>query len=225
MTIKHGGKEADMVKTYLWGGGGAACEVYHYLVDINRIRPTYELVGIVGKDAPEHPEFSRLKFADVSQEGWKERLDPNGCAFITSGYPHVREKMYHEVKEVGLSLPVLCHPSAVVSPDATLGEGCIIGPNCTVSSLVRLSVNVYLSFNASIGHHTQVDEHCFFSPGTRLGARVNCGRLVFTGMNAVVLTTGRIGSGANISACSLVASAVPDGATAIQAKSRIMKLG
>jgi len=214
-----------MRKAYLWGGGAGACEIYHIISDLNKIRNSYEIIGVVGKVAPDHPELAGVDFIDISQTGWQEHINPAGCAFITSGTPRLRKIMYEEAKVIGLELPVLCHPSAVISPDTFISEGCIVGPNTTISSLVRLKHNVYLSFNASIGHHTVIDEHCFFSPGTRVGGRIICSSRVFTGMNAVILNGVTVGTDANISACSLVASAVPDGATVIHSKSRILKLG
>lgn len=212
-----------MNKAYLWGGGGAACEVFHIISDLNRVTPTYEVVGVVGDQPPEHPILKSLVFIDITQKDWRNKIDRSGSAFITSGHTHLRELMYTEVKELGLLLPVLRHPTAVVAPDADIAEGCILGPNTTISSLVRFKPNVYLNFNSSVGHHTLVGEHSFFSPGTRMGARIDCGSKVFTGMNAVVLTGGKIGCGARVSACSLVVSPVPDGATVIHPKSRIIK--
>jgi methionyl-tRNA formyltransferase len=210
-------------EVYFWGSGDGAFEMLHLLEDLNRAGAAYVVKGIVGRGPrPNNKDLIDLSYTDVDTPGWESTVPRHALAVVTAGDPLVREAMWEEIEKLGLTSPVLIHPSAVVSSTAHLAAGCVVGPNATISALVTLSENVYVSFNASVGHHSRVGLHGVVSPGARLGGEVTCGTHFFIGLGGVVVPRVKIGDRVTVSAGALVAGHLPNGSKVIQQKSRVL---
>lgn len=208
---------------YLWGSGGGTCEIKHLIDDLNSAGGRHVIKAVVGRGPQTEGYGLRdLAYIDTAQTGWELAINPQAAAVVTAGTPQLREVMWREIDKLGLSRPVLIHPSAVVAGTVRLSPGCIVGPNVTISASVRLDVNVYVSFNASVGHHSTIGPHGVISPGARVGGEVLCGPQFFIGLGGVVVPRVKIGSSVSVSAGALVSGDLPDGSRVIQQKSRVL---
>jgi len=208
---------------YLWGSGDGAFEMLDLIEDLNRGESTYVVRGIVGRGPrPEYNDLQHLLYTDVDQPGWETTVPRDALAIVTAGEPLLREVMWNEIEKLGLSSPVLVHPSAVVSSTARLAAGCVVGANATISALVVLDENVYISFNASVGHHSRIGRHGVVSPGARVGGEVTCGTHFFIGLAGVVIPRVSIGDNVTVSAGALVVARLRNGTRVIQQPSRAL---
>ncbi len=215
-----------MKNVYFWGTGGGATEIWEILQGINQAGSgtSYHLIGLVGPKKAEFNELEQFSFVNTTKPNWKEKIDPQSTAIITSGIPIIRKKMMQEVKEVGLSVETVVHPTSIISSTCQVGKGCVIAPFVVLSNHVKIGDNCYINFHCSVGSYSQIGEDSVLSPGTHLGGDVRCGNNLFTGMNSTILPLVRIGSNVKVSAGALVARDIQEGSTVMAKANRIIQV-
>jgi UDP-perosamine 4-acetyltransferase len=112
----------------------------------------------------------------------------------------------------GFGLPLLRHPSAILSPSACLGAGAqvlarvVVGPEAEVGPLAILNTGAIVEHDCVVGAAAHVAPGAVMCGGARLGAQA------LLGAGAVLRPGTIVGAAALIGAGSAVTEAVPDGA-------------
>lgn len=115
----------------------------------------------------------------------------------------------------GLSMPVLIHPTAVVSHSARLGAG------SQVLALANVAAEVVSGDACIINHRASVDHECILghgahiAPGAILCGCVTVGDNVLIGANAVILPRLTIGADAVVGAGAVVTRDVCPGSVVV----------
>jgi len=116
---------------------------------------------------------------------------------ISVGDNTIRAKIAAEILKKGGILPVLIHPSAVVSKYARLENGVIIHANAVVQAGAIIGFNSVVSFNASVTHSSVVGNHCYLAAHAHVGAYVRISDHVLIGQGAVIVSSKGV-SGSNL---------------------------
>lgn len=138
-----------------------------------------------------------------------------GLVAIGGGGGHDRIHIQKLFREYGLKTPVLCHPSAVVSPKASIGLG------TQILALANVAADSILGEACIINHHASVDHECklgngvHLAPGATLCGCVSIGDNVYVGAGSVILPRLHIGKGSTIGAGAVVTKDVPLGVTVV----------
>ena len=122
-----------------------------------------------------------------------------------------RRALYARISALGLALPIVRHPSSVVSPTATLGPACVVFANATINPGARIGLNVIVNTAAIVDHDVRVGDHAHVSPGAHLAGGVTIGEGSHVGIGSTVLQGVRIGAGVVVGAGAVVLRDVPDG--------------
>lgn len=146
-----------------------------------------------------------------------------GLAAIGGGRGRDRVAMQTLMRSRGLLIPVLVHPSAVVSPSAQLGAGTQILALANVAAESRLGEACIVNHRASVDHECVLGNGVHLAPGATLCGCINIGDNVFIGASAVVLPRISIGQDAVVGAGAVVTSDVPAGATVAGNPARVIK--
>jgi sugar O-acyltransferase (sialic acid O-acetyltransferase NeuD family) len=113
---------------------------------------------------------------------------------------YLRERVFHFIKNLGMSFINAIHPSAIISKTVKLGEGVVIFPGAVINTDVRIGNNTIIATGSTIDHETVVGDHVLVSAGVTIGAYSQI-------MEGVVLALGaKVISGVTIGANSLIAS-------------------
>jgi UDP-perosamine 4-acetyltransferase len=111
-----------------------------------------------------------------------------------------RTELFARVRRVGLALPSLVHPTAVVSPSARIGNGTVVFPHAVVGAECVVGMNVVIYSGCVIEHDCRIDDHAYLSPGAILCGEVRVHERAFVGAGAVVVPGVVIGEGATVDA-------------------------
>jgi sugar O-acyltransferase (sialic acid O-acetyltransferase NeuD family) len=203
------------------GAGGLAREVEWLLSDVNRVTPTWELVGFVVSDLGKlGPYDSKDRvIGDYSALG-KQGVD---AAAIGIGNPHHRVRVAEELKKMYPSLewPTLVHPSAQLDRStARLGEGVIIAAGVIGTVNVELEAHCFINLACTIGHEAKIGTGSVINPTVNISGGVRVGASVLIGTGAQVLQYLSIGDGAVVGAGAVVTRDVQPGVTVVGAPAK-----
>lgn len=89
-------------------------------------------------------------------------------AIPSVGNRSLRMRWMTELARAGFILPVLIHPTAVVSPNATIGYGTVVEARATIGPGAVIGNGCIISSGATIDRNVNISD----------GAHIDCGRVV-----------------------------------------------
>jgi sugar O-acyltransferase (sialic acid O-acetyltransferase NeuD family) len=157
------------------------------------------------------PELSHVlkwpvvgKFKDLSGV-----LRPTDQVFAAIGGNAMRLALHRSLTMQGLRIPVLRHPSSVVSDDAQLGSGSVVMPLAAINLSAVIGEAVILNTSCSVDHDNFIEDGVHISPGVHLAGNVSVGSCSWIGIGSNIREGITIGSGCMVGAGSVVVRDVP----------------
>lgn len=142
-------------------------------------------------------------------------------AAIAFGANEARLALHERLRREGLRLPVVVHPSAVVSIDAQIGDGSFVGPGAIVNPAARVGVQVIVNSGAVVEHDCVVADGVHLGPRSCLAGRVSIGRATTLGAGVLVRDGIAVGAGTTVGMGAVVVSPLPDGVIAWGCPARV----
>lgn len=161
------------------------------------------------------------RFAQLDGDRRWPVLDPGGYADRFAGSAAVvgignagrRLELLAELTAAGFALPVLCHPTAWISPSATLGDGTVVFAGAVIQADARLGRGVIVNTLAGVDHDCVLADGVHVCPGAHLGGNVTVGEGSWLGIGCSVKHGVRIGRNVTVGAGATVIGDVADGLT------------
>lgn len=150
-----------------------------------------------------------------------DRLAEFDGVLVAIGNNYIRQSKLQALLEQGAQLPVLIHPSAIVSRYAEVGAGSVLFAGAVVNVDCRIGMGVIINTAASIDHDCVLEDAVHISPGARLAGGVCVGERSWVGIGASVKQLVEIGSGVTVGAGAVVVSNMPDGCVAVGVPARV----
>lgn len=148
--------------------------------------------------------------------------DYQGVA-VAIGNNEVRQRKLHELKAAGAVLPVLQHPSSVVSRYATLGPGTVVFATAVVNAYASIGEGCILNTGSSVDHDCDLGNCVHICPGARLAGMVSVGDLSWIGIGASVRQVLSIGTKVLVGAGAAVVSDISDNMTVAGVPARVLR--
>lgn len=150
-------------------------------------------------DAPPAARVLDLPVIGGSHEaaGLRERFNH---AIVAIGDAERRLALLTELAGLDFTIPVVRHPSAVVSPHATIGRGTVLFAHSAVNPGSRLGQGCIVNTGARIDHDCMLDDGVHIAPGATLAGDVHVGRASWIGVGASVREGIRIGEQSTVGA-------------------------
>jgi len=93
-----------------------------------------------------------------------------------------------EARKIGLRTPNFIHPTAIVSPDVEIKGTMYLMPGSVIQPYAKIGDGCMFLTKVSIGHHTIIDNGCFASSSSTIGAKMNIQKYAWIGLGATVMT-------------------------------------
>ncbi len=192
-------------KLLLIGGGGHCHSVLDSVLSLNE----YEKVGIIDNIDSSYLDIPVIGVDEdiprLFSEGWTE-------AFITVGSvgnTGIRRRLYKMVKEIGLTIPKIIDPTAIIGKGVIIGEGSFIGKRAVVNAGSSVGICAIINTGAIIEHDCDIGAFSHISPGVILCGQVSVGDDSHVGAGSTVRQLIKIEEGSLIGAGSVVVKDIP----------------
>lgn len=129
---------------------------------------------------------------------------------VAIGNNRVRQNKLQQLKGSGAKIPVLVHPSAVISRYASIGPGTVVFASAVVNAYAVIGEGAILNTGCSIDHDCVLGICVHVSPGARLAGTVSVGDGSWIGIGACVRQVISIGSNVVVGAGAAVVCDISD---------------
>ena len=196
----------------LVGAGGLARETLELVRAVNRLTPTWDLLGLLDDDSRQHGS----EVLGVRVLGPSAAVDDHPDALVVAcvASPSDPPRRLRLVERLGLPAEryaTLVHPAAVLPESATLGPGCIVHATTVLTADVELGAHVAVMPAVVLTHDDVVGDGVTFGAGARVAGAVRIERGAYVGSGALVRENLVIGSGAVVGMGAVVTRSVPAG--------------
>ena len=189
----------------VFGAGGFGKEVVCVINKINKIKPTWKLIGFfddgleIGNQVS---HFGKVLGNNKDLNLWKDNLS---IVFAIGNVSAIRT-IVNSLNNKLLDFPNLIHPEAFFADNASLkmGKGNLVLRGCSFS--VDVEVGDFNQFNSlsSLAHDVQVDSFNVFMPLTRVSGDVKIGSFNSFGIGTIILQGIKIGNKVKVAPSSVV---------------------
>ena len=208
-----------MNKIYIVGAGGFGRELLWWIKDINKVNPTWDIVGFLD-DNPNALDNYECDYKVVgSIKGWEPKENEEFA--LALGSPALKRKIVEIMKDKGARFATIIHPTAMLSEFAHYGEGFIMFPNSKLSANSTVGDFVTL-LSSPIGHDTIIGDYSVISGNCNIVRNVVIGKDVFLAAGVCIAQDVHVGDGAYLGLGSVILNDVPPGATMFGNPARIM---
>lgn len=136
-----------------------------------------------------------------------------GLGFVNAAGAARRAGLLAHLRQLGVSLPVIRHPAAILSPSAMVAEGVLLAAGSLISAGAQIGAGAILNSGAIVDHCSLIGANTHVATGARLAGDVTVGDNVLLGIGCVLRQGVRVGAGAVIGAGAVVIRDVAAGAT------------
>lgn len=140
---------------------------------------------------------------------------PDVAFAVAVGHNRTRLNLIARLHELAATVPVITHPSSVVSSSAELGSGTVVMPNVVVNAAARVGRGCILNSGCVVEHDCELGDGVHVSPNATLAGAVRAGECSWIGAGATVIPGQTIGEGSVVGAGAVVVRAVPPDTTVV----------
>jgi len=202
----------------VYGAGGQA-RVLLELMDRAGICP-------IGGIVDDNPALHGTKIDGINVLGPIEKLASLARVYrihravIAVGDNVTRKRFAEHARSVGLRLPVLIHPNAVVSPTAQLGDGTVVLAGAVIGPHARIGELCIINTRAAIDHDCELGDCVHIGPGAIVTGGVTIGNGALIGAGATIIPGLIVGDDSIVGAGATVIRDVPSNSTVVGCPAR-----
>lgn len=194
------------------GAGGFARETLELVRAVNRVAPTWDVVGILDDDPAMHGRAIHGVTVIGPSAAVADHPEALVCACVASPDDPLRRLALVE----RLALPAeryatLVHPAAVVAASASLGPGTVVHATTVLTADIEIGAHVALMPAVVLTHDDVVGDGVTCGAGARVAGGVTIGAGAYIGSGALLRESLTIGAGAVVGMGAVVTRPVPAG--------------
>lgn len=207
----------------IFGVGGFGREVLTLIQDINRVKPTWNVVGFFDDGYEIGYETHGLKNLGGTKElnKWEKPL----AITIAIGTPRIKKAILENIYNQRIEYPTLIHPTVIIGDKESvkIGKGCIFCAYTVITCDIEVGDFVILNLACTLGHDTIVKDYCAFMPTCNISGEVIVGYNVYCGTGVKIVNKTSIGANTIVGAGAIVIKPLPENCTAVGAPAKPIK--
>lgn len=212
-------KKEDII---ILGRGGHAKVV----IDIIEAAGLYNIIGITDvsiDEANSYRGYPMLGDDDVLSVYFENGV--KNVAIGLGGYRNNnnRKEVFNKVKIMGFNVPVLIHPSAIISNSVVVCEGSVIFSGVNINTDVKIGKNNIIATGANIDHETSLGDHVLISAGVTIGGNVEIANEVLIALGSNIISGVKIKEKIVVGAGAVVVNDLIDIGTYIGCPAKLMQ--
>lgn len=207
----------------IFGVGGFGREVLALIKNINKVEPTWNIVGFFDDGYEMGLTINGYPTLGTAED--LNKWDTEIAIAISIGNPVVKKKIIEKIHNPKVYYPTLIHPSAWIedSDFVEIGKGCIICAGNLITTNIKIKDFVILNLGCTVGHDTVIKEYAACMPSVNISGEVTIGQGVYVGTGAKIINQLEIGGYAVIGAGAVVAKTIPPRCTAVGVPAKPIK--
>lgn len=207
----------------IFGVGGFGREVLALIKDINKVKPTWNIVGFFDDGYEKGLTINGYPTSGTAED--LNKWDKEIAIAISIGNPVIKKKILDKIHNPQVSYPTLIHPTAWIGDDdfVEIGKGCIICAGNLITTNIKIQDFVILNLGCTVGHDTVIKDYSAFMPSVNISGEVTIGEGVYVGTGAKIINQLEIGDYAIIGAGAVVAKSIPPRCTAVGVPAKPIK--
>lgn len=147
-----------MKEIVIVGAGGVGKEVLWIIEQINMMKPTYKVLGLIDDDeSKKNEEF--LGYKVLGNLEYLKKIKYTGCIIIAIANYKVKKNIIKKLKELKVTFPIIKHPNVKLHKSIEVGEGTIIYEGVIISPNVKIGKQVIVSPKCGIGHDSIIEDY------------------------------------------------------------------
>tara|TARA_R110000868_G_scaffold119018_10_gene315334 strand:+ start:2586 stop:3230 length:645 start_codon:yes stop_codon:yes gene_type:complete len=203
-----------MKKIAIIGAGGFGREVKALIDDINKVNPTYKIIGFFDDGLEKGTIVNGLpiigSIASINDINSEQELA------LGVGVPESKEKIIQSIQNANVNFPTLIHPSVIISnDDISIGKGTIICAGTILTCNIKIKDFITLNLSCTVGHDTTIEDYSSFMPTVNISGEVIIEKGVYVGTGAKIINQLSIGENTIVGAGAVVAKTLPANCTAV----------
>ena len=129
----------------------------------------------------------KVRCGDYPVVGKSQDIFHFGCdGFVAIGNAQIRQRLQEEMETMGIHVPVLIHPAAVVAKDVQILPGTAIMAGAVINPGSVIEKGCIVNTCASVDHDCKLNDYVHISVGAHLAGTVTVGDHTWIGIGAVV---------------------------------------
>ena len=159
-----------MKKIIIVGAGGHGKSIAETI----QLTGAYEILGFIDDSYPERNRVWEYNIL-ANIENAHQFYDKSDCTVIAIGNNSARESLHKSLKNAGIPLATIVHPTAFVSPTARVGCGSTIMARAVVNTEAVLGEGVIVNCGAIIDHHCEIKDFGHLGVATAMAGGTQLG--------------------------------------------------
>ena len=206
-----------MNKLIIVGASGFGREVAWIVERINKVNPTWDLLGFVD----DNKEVLGQNINGYEVIGCINSLKLMIDTYIVCavGSSKIRKSIIERIKKINhdLHFATLIDPSVEKSDLVEIGEGSIICAHNILTVNIKIGNHCIINLDCTIGHDAVLDDYVTLYPSVNASGNTHFGECVELGTGSQIIQGKNIGKGTIVGAGAVVVKDLPEECTAVGA--------
>lgn len=204
------------------GTGGFGREVAWLVERINKVNPTWNLMGFID-DTPEMQGKFVNGYAVLGTTEAVSKYDAYYVCAIASA--KTRELIIDRITRIkkDIQFATLIDPSVEMSEFVSIGEGTIICAHSVITVNIEIGKHVIINLDCTVGHDAILQDYVTLYPSVNISGKTNIGLCSELGTGVQIIQAKTVGKYSIVGAGAVIVKDIPDRCTAVGSPAKPIK--